>query len=128
MASFPQVPYILAFLGLVSLPLNLVINLISKEIEIVLPQYLLRHLRKSKMLRQSQKLLGQMRCVMLIKAEDLVLSLELNLLNVTHFVLMCPKGGDVSSLAVNTSHPVSVISNVCSNYADLWPSQVLEVH
>lgn len=40
MASFPQVPYILAFLGLVSLPLNLAINLISKEIEIVLPQYL----------------------------------------------------------------------------------------
>lgn len=41
--------------------------------------------------------------------------------------LMNSKGGDVSSLAVNTSQPVSVISNVCSNCADLCPSQVLEV-
>ncbi len=40
MASFPQVPYILAFLGLVSLPLDMAINIVSKEVEVVLPHYL----------------------------------------------------------------------------------------
>jgi hypothetical protein len=58
----------------------------------------------------------------------MMIVLLLNYNKVAHLVFMNSKGGDVSSLAVNTSHPVSVISSVCSNYADLWPSHVLEVH
>ena len=37
------------------------------------------------------------------------------------------KGGDVSNLLVRTSQPDSVISMVCSNWADLWPSAVTAV-
>ena len=41
---------------------------------------------------------------------------------------MCSRGGDVGSLAVSTSQPVSVIRRVCSNCADLYPSVVVLVH
>ena len=38
------------------------------------------------------------------------------------------RAGLVSSLAVSTSHPVSVTTSVCSNCADFSPSVVTEVH
>ncbi len=38
--------------------------------------------------------------------------------------MLLSNSGEVSFLAVKTSHPVSVIKIVCSNCADLFPSEV----